>query len=307
MIKLFNIKNKTKGFTLIELIIYIGIVAVFLILSSNFAWDIIKSDTKTNCYREVQQNARFALERITHELRAGQDPSIFSVSNGVLYQQGIALTTDRVLVTDFDISSYVDTYKITLTVEYDSLGKSKEYEAMTSLESTVVLIEGATSTPSEDCWGLSGLCDTSCQHIDQGSLRNYYIDPYCNEKCAVAGLFYVRPTGSCSGDGAGSCYKMEDSSTQYLSCSQGDSCEGGCDGTCTPCSRLNRLECIQQDGCSPMGFWCTGTCTPCIDFNNEEDNCINQIGCDYKSTKWYWVLENLSLGYSSSTQCEWYE
>jgi len=309
MSKLFKKNWNTKGFTLIELVIYIGIVSVFLILGSNFAWDIIKSDTKINCYREVQQNARFAMERVTQELRAGEDPKIFTVSEGVLYQEGIALTTNKVEVTVFDITSFVDTYKINLTVEYDSLEKSNEYKAMASLESTVVLLEGATSTPSENCWGDGGLCDPFCQYFDEGRLMSYYVDPGCIEECSPAGSFYIGPGGTCSDDGTGLCYKMEDSSTEYLSCSQGDSCEGKCGGTCTPCQKLDWRDCVQQEGCTLIPMWpprCVGRCTSCEKFG-DEGGCGGQLGCEWNSTKWYWVLNNSSLGYSTFTKCEWYE
>jgi len=164
--------------------------------------------------------------------------------------------------------------------------------------------------PPQDCWGIAGSCDSSCQHSNYGGLTAYYIDPHCSEKCSPAGSFYVNPGGSCSGDGTGSCYKMEDSSTQYLSCSQGDSCEGDCGGRCTSCRELNEKECEQQEGCDlvggPGGFRCVGRCIPCEKFG-DEGGCSGQFGCEWKSTKWYWVLDNSSFGYSTSTNCEWYE
>ena len=83
-----------RGFTFIELIIYIGIVAFVLVLASNFMWDIIQGGTINNCWREVQQNARFSMEEITRSLRAGEDPCVFSVEEGVLYKNDIPLTSE---------------------------------------------------------------------------------------------------------------------------------------------------------------------------------------------------------------------
>ena len=134
-----------KGFTLIELIIYIAIVSLVLVLASNFAWDIIQGSARATCYREVQQNARFAMEKTTRALRAGSDPSIFYVSEGILYQDGVALTTDQVKVTNFGITSIANTYKINLQVEYSNPGGRSEYKAEIDLNSTVCLLPGEPS------------------------------------------------------------------------------------------------------------------------------------------------------------------
>lgn len=126
-----------KGFTLIELIIYIAIVAVILVLASGFAWNIIQSDTKAACYREVQQNGRFAMEKITRALRAGEAATIFSVSGGILYQNGVEMTTEQVSVSNLQFTLVSNTYKINLAIEYNNPEGGSEYEASIDLESTV--------------------------------------------------------------------------------------------------------------------------------------------------------------------------
>lgn len=131
-----------KGFTLIELIIYIAIVSLVLVLTSNFAWDIIQGSTRVTCYREVQQNTRFAMEKTTRALRAGSDPGIFNVLDGVLYQDGVAITTDQVRVTNFGITFIADTYKIGLSVEHTNPGGRNECDTEIDLESTVCLLPG---------------------------------------------------------------------------------------------------------------------------------------------------------------------
>jgi len=126
-----------KGFTLIELIIYIGIVATVLVLATGFAWNIIQGSVKTACYREVQQNARFAMEKITRAIRAGQNPTTtFSVSSDILYQNGVAITTDRIKVTNLQFTAIANTYKINLGIEYNNPNGRNEYNASIDLEST---------------------------------------------------------------------------------------------------------------------------------------------------------------------------
>lgn len=128
-----------KSFTLIELIVYIAIVAVILILASGFAWNIIHGDIKAMVYREVQQNARFAMEKMTRAIRDGQDPLvIFTNIGGILYQNGIALTTDQIRVTNLSFTLIDNTYKINLSIAYYNPDNRPEYEASVDMESTAL-------------------------------------------------------------------------------------------------------------------------------------------------------------------------
>ncbi|KPJ55096.1 hypothetical protein AMJ47_01050 [Parcubacteria bacterium DG_72] len=128
----------TRAFTLIELIVYIAIVSVVLVLVTGFSFNILYGNIKAQAVRETQQNARFALEKITRSIRSGQDPSIFSVSDGILYQQGVALTTDQVRVTVLDFTSLNNSYRINIGVEYYNPDNRPEYRAFVNMESTVL-------------------------------------------------------------------------------------------------------------------------------------------------------------------------
>ncbi len=306
-----------KGFTLIELIIYIAIVSVVLVLASSFTWDIIWGGTKATCYREVQQNARFAMEKIIRALRAGSDPSIFYVSEDILYQDGVALTSDQVKVTNFTITSIANTYKINLEVGRINPWGRSEYEAVVGLNSTVCLLPGGAPPPSQDCWGTGGSCDPLCRYADYGPLTGWYDnpDPLCNATCSITGYFYLNPSGVCSNDGSGSCYKMENLLSASTTYTEGDPCEEGCARTCTPCEQLNRQQCRQQEGCD-WDWWqrqCVDDpgCISCDEFP-DPPSCgpgpnQPQYGCSWESTKWYWDLADSLEGYLASTTCQWYE
>ncbi len=138
MLQKIGISNGMKqGLTLIELIIYIAVVATVLVLASGFAWNIIQGSIKTASYREIQQNGRLAIEKITRAIRAGQNPTtVFSVSDGVLYQDGIAVTTDQARVTGLQFTSINNTYRITIAIEYNNLSGRNEYDASLNLVST---------------------------------------------------------------------------------------------------------------------------------------------------------------------------
>lgn len=166
------IKQNKKSFTLIELLIYLGIVAGLLIASGAFTWSIIKGSVKSASVREVQQNGRLAMEIVTREIKAasginnpttgesadilslimsdsGLNPTIFELSDDKIFlSQGVdgpyALTTDQVLVSNLNFTnlSYTDTpgtIRIEMTLDYNNLGELLEYNASIDLITTVSL------------------------------------------------------------------------------------------------------------------------------------------------------------------------
>ena len=95
-----------KGFTLIEILIYTTIIAVFLVTAINFSLGIIASKAKAKSVREVEQNSRFAIERMSQEIRRAVDinlsDSVFNQHPGVL---SLAMPEDSDNPTVFDLSS----------------------------------------------------------------------------------------------------------------------------------------------------------------------------------------------------------
>ena len=64
-----KIKMKTKGFTLIELILYIAIITIVMSALIPFAWNIIEGSAKSSVEQEVSSQARYVSERIKYEIR----------------------------------------------------------------------------------------------------------------------------------------------------------------------------------------------------------------------------------------------
>lgn len=56
-----------KGFTLIEIIIYVGLAAIVLNVSVYFIWQMMESKVKTVAYGEIESNLNFVLEKISFE------------------------------------------------------------------------------------------------------------------------------------------------------------------------------------------------------------------------------------------------
>lgn len=64
-----SLKTNEKGFTLIELILYIALIAIFISGAITFAWDIVYGGAKSSVQREVNYNIRLASKRIAYEIR----------------------------------------------------------------------------------------------------------------------------------------------------------------------------------------------------------------------------------------------
>lgn len=122
-----------KGFTLLEFLLYIGLVGIVLLVAGAIGLNVFFGKAKLGAIEEVSQNARFAMEKVARVVRDGQDSSIFTLSDGTLLQSGVAITTNEVTITDFQISdiSYPNTpgtKRIQMTVKHNNPENRQEYE-----------------------------------------------------------------------------------------------------------------------------------------------------------------------------------
>jgi type II secretory pathway pseudopilin PulG len=93
----FKIQNRS-GFTLIELILYIALLAIFITGAIYFTWDVIYGREKAFQQQIVDQSTRIAMERIAYEIRRAKD--IQSVSVGQIILDNDGSTTEISLVGD---------------------------------------------------------------------------------------------------------------------------------------------------------------------------------------------------------------
>ena len=87
--KELSIASKYKsggGFTLMEALIYIGVLAIIVLAVSSFLVWITRSNTKVRAMRETLDSARQAMEIMSHEIKEAKSiytpTSIFSTSTG---------------------------------------------------------------------------------------------------------------------------------------------------------------------------------------------------------------------------------
>ncbi|EKD33411.1 MAG: hypothetical protein ACD_76C00036G0004 [uncultured bacterium] len=173
-----NKQNRQSGFTLVEAIVVIAVLAVVGGLGIAFFLNVLTGSEKAKSQALIQEEARFALRRIEYEIRQAQgfeltadfnvnlaatpassldldmadvllDPTVFDVSAGVLRisQAGGAaeeLTSDNVSVTDLTFKNYSspngrsEHVKIILTVER-ALLSVQTYSGAITLETSVEL------------------------------------------------------------------------------------------------------------------------------------------------------------------------
>ncbi len=107
-------KINQKGFTLIELILYIALVTIILSALVPFAWNTVETGVKSAVQQEVNSNVRYMSERIKYEIRnatginsvaatsislatsvSGTNPTVIDLSGGnIRIKQGSGSTVN---------------------------------------------------------------------------------------------------------------------------------------------------------------------------------------------------------------------
>jgi prepilin-type N-terminal cleavage/methylation domain-containing protein len=165
----FSLSRSRRGFTLLELIIYLGIVGLVLSTATLFAFEFVSTQAKSSALEEVNRNARYAIARIGVEIReasdlnigastfnthpgvlslgtliGGTDPTVFTASSATLnVQQGVGpvlpITSSKVDVTEFiveDVSVTGKTKAIRVRLKLKSRATLQEAVADTTVETT---------------------------------------------------------------------------------------------------------------------------------------------------------------------------
>ncbi|PIP23885.1 MAG: hypothetical protein COX90_03160 [Candidatus Nealsonbacteria bacterium CG_4_10_14_0_2_um_filter_38_17] len=164
-----------RGFTLIEFLIYSAILGMVLVLAVGFLWNMVFGSIKEASYEEVQENSRFALMKITQEIKRAKaisnpapgfssntlslsmnnpsfNPTVFDIVDGKLRitigsSGPYELTSSQVIVNSVQFTnlSYPDTsgiIRIEMTISHINPGNQSEYQASINLNSSVSLSPG---------------------------------------------------------------------------------------------------------------------------------------------------------------------
>ena len=83
-----KIKTDKKGFTLIELIVYVGVSSIMLVIAINMTSNLIVSNASARGKQEVYINARLAMNQLQLKIREAEDviigSSTFNSHPGIL-------------------------------------------------------------------------------------------------------------------------------------------------------------------------------------------------------------------------------
>lgn len=162
-----------RGFTMIEMLIYVAIVGGILSSFVSFAISLSNSRNKTYAIQEVQANAREALNIVTQKIRSasginangsvfGLDPGYLSLvmpsaavnptiislnhDNGVIeIKEGLSASTtimaDEVKVANLIFTNLTDgnreNVRINMTVEYDNPNNDPDFAYTQTLQTAV--------------------------------------------------------------------------------------------------------------------------------------------------------------------------
>ena len=156
-----------KGFTLVELLIVVGLVLIISTVGTSIITSILRSYNKAHIINEIEQNGNYVLSLMESQIRNARSvlvdgtgkilevtpqdgPSItFAItgSPGVVQKNGETLTGDAVAVVVADSGFTVtgtspQTVTIVLKIRQSSTITRIDYQAETTLRTTVVVRGG---------------------------------------------------------------------------------------------------------------------------------------------------------------------
>lgn len=65
--------NKNKGFTILELVLYMGLLGIFLVIMTNLFVSTIEVRLESQTQSAIQQDGRFILQRLSYDIRRAQN------------------------------------------------------------------------------------------------------------------------------------------------------------------------------------------------------------------------------------------
>ena len=163
-----------KAFTLVEILVYIGIFFLVITIIISFVFWLVRSNTKLKVMREALDNANRVMEIITYETKGAKSIYTPTTSSNQLSlettnylsegeettyidfylcdsalclkkesQNPVVLTSDSVEITNLVftriVSGQADSIQIDLTVNYKNPADRPEYRALVDLTSTASL------------------------------------------------------------------------------------------------------------------------------------------------------------------------
>lgn len=91
-IAMIKIRRSRSGFTLIEMLLSLGLFAIFSMATYSFAWNVSELNTKSELARSVSMESRFLSQRISSLIRNSEAIADFSENRLELEKSGASGT-----------------------------------------------------------------------------------------------------------------------------------------------------------------------------------------------------------------------
>lgn len=169
--KILVVVNNMKGFSYIELILYIALIVLMMTALIPFAWNVIGTGAKSTTEQEVFSNARYINNRLQSEIRnatnistmsatqitlttstPSTNPTVIGLSNGnlTLTQGGgstVNLNSQNASVSALTFTNYTSAdnrskhiqFIFTVNANYTGAGPRQEFNESTTIESSAEL------------------------------------------------------------------------------------------------------------------------------------------------------------------------
>lgn len=155
-----------RGFTLIELIVYMGLFSIFLTVLTTLFSTSLETHLTSSSVSSVEQDGRFIMERIAHDVRAaesivqpentGEKTNVLElIRDGVPYTY--ALDSGNLLLTTSGESHQLNSYGSTISnLEFEKIGNTGGRHTV-SIEITVDSTVVGRSAESRDFSDVVGI------------------------------------------------------------------------------------------------------------------------------------------------------
>ncbi|MBI3559111.1 type II secretion system protein [Candidatus Gottesmanbacteria bacterium] len=133
--------NIDAGFTLIELVVVLGIFGILMVAGTEFFIQVIKNSNQATMQNEVRQEANKIMQDIVNEARKPGATytslnNLYTVSSGVLSKTGYGTISSRIVFVNLSISG--SPILVTLTVQNDPVRFVRsDFQATVTLTQTV--------------------------------------------------------------------------------------------------------------------------------------------------------------------------
>jgi len=114
-----------KGFTIVELLLYMGLLAIFLVVLTDIWVSAMEAMTRTENVAAITSDGRYIMARLAYDV--GQSGAInYTLNAGNLSSAGQQLNSYATTVDSFLITPVDDTFRVNFTITGG--GKSASYQ-----------------------------------------------------------------------------------------------------------------------------------------------------------------------------------